>query len=147
MTSSASDLHGPIDFVLIEFPPDNPDGAAAQALADLVEAGTIRLLDLLVVHRGTDDTVSVIDVDGQGDTAFLQFSGARSGLIGDDDVAQASDAMSPGSTAALIVFENMWAAPFVAAVRSHGGEVVASQRIPAQDVIAALDAIESAGSR
>jgi hypothetical protein len=147
MTSSASDLHGPIDFVLIEFPPDNPDGAAAQALADLVEAGTIRLLDLLVVHRGTDDTVSVIDVDGQGETAFLQFSGARSGLIGDDDVAQASDAMSPGSTAALIVFENMWAAPFVAAVRSHGGEVVASQRIPAQDVIAALDAIESAGSR
>ena len=147
MTSSASDLHGPIDFVLIEFPPDNPDGAAAQALADLVEAGTIRLLDLLVVHRGTDDTVSVIDVDGQGDTAFLQFSGARSGLIGDDDVAQASDAMSPGSTAALIVFENMWAAPFVAAVRSHGGEVVASQRIPAQDVIDALDAIESAGSR
>jgi hypothetical protein len=147
MTSSASDLHGPIDFVLIEFPPDNPDGAAAQALADLVEAGTIRLLDLLVVHRGTDDTVSVIDVDGQGETAFLQFSGARSGLIGDDDVAQASDAMSPGSTAALIVFENMWAAPFVAAVRSHGGEVVASQRIPAQDVIDALDAIESAGSR
>ena len=147
MTSSASDLHGPIDFVLIEFPPDNPDGAAAQALADLVEAGTIRLLDLLVVHRGTDDTVSVLDVDGQGETAFLQFSGARSGLIGDDDVAQASDAMSPGSTAALIVFENMWAAPFVAAVRSHGGEVVASQRIPAQDVIAALDAIESAGSR
>ena len=147
MTSSASDLHGPIDFVLIEFPPDNPDGAAAQALADLVEAGTIRLLDLLVVHRGTDDTVSVIDVDSQGETAFLQFSGARSGLIGDDDVAQASDAMSPGSTAALIVFENMWAAPFVAAVRSHGGEVVASQRIPAQDVIAALDAIESAGSR
>jgi uncharacterized membrane protein len=147
MTSSASDLHGPIDFVLIEFPPDNPDGAAAQALADLVEAGTIRLLDLLVVHRGTDDTVSVIDVDSQGETAFLQFSGARSGLIGDDDVAQASDAMSPGSTAALIVFENMWAAPFVAAVRSHGGEVVASQRIPAQDVIDALDAIESAGSR
>jgi uncharacterized membrane protein len=147
MTSSPSDLHGPIDFVLIEFPPDNPDGAAAQALADLVEAGTIRLLDLLVVHRGTDDTVSVIDVDSQGETAFLQFSGARSGLIGDDDVAQASDAMSPGSTAALIVFENMWAAPFVAAVRSHGGEVVASQRIPAQDVIDALDAIESAGSR
>jgi uncharacterized membrane protein len=147
MTSSESDFHGPIDFVLIEFPPDNPDGAAAQALADLVEAGTIRLLDLLVVHRGTDDTVSVIDVDSQGETAFLQFSGARSGLIGDDDVAQASDAMSPGSTAALIVFENMWAAPFVAAVRSHGGEVVASQRIPAQDVIDALDAIESAGSR
>jgi hypothetical protein len=147
MTSSESDFHGPIDFVLIEFPPDKPDGAAAKALADLVEAGTIRLLDLTVVYRGTDDTVSVIDVDGNGDTAFLQFSGARSGLIHDDDVAQAGEAMSPGSTAALIVFENMWAAPFVAAVRSHGGEVVASQRIPAQDVIDALDAIESAGSR
>ena len=147
MTISPTEAHGPIDFVLIEFPPGNPDGAAAGALAELIEAGTIRLLDLVVVHRGEDDTVTVIDVDGGGDTAFVQFSGARSGLIGDDDVSQASDAMTPGSTAALIVFENAWAAPFVAAVRSHGGELVASMRIPAQDVIDALDALESTESR
>lgn len=147
MTITADGAHGPIDFVLIEFPPGNPDGAAAGALAELIDAGTIRLLDLVVVHRGVDDTVTVIDVDGAGDTSFVQFSGARSGLIGDDDVAQARDAMTPGSTAALIVFENAWAAPFVAAVRSHGGELVASMRIPAQDVIDALDALESTESR
>lgn len=147
MTTSTAEAHGPIDFVLIEFPPGNPDGAAAGALAELIEAGTIRLLDLVVVHRGEDDTVTVIDVDGAGDTSFVQFSGARSGLIGDDDISQAGDAMTPGSTAALIVFENAWAAPFVAAVRSHGGELVASMRIPAQDVIDALDALESTESR
>ena len=143
----ASALHGPIDFILLEFPPGNPDGAAAQALADLVESQTIRLLDLLVVHRADDGTISVIDIDGAGDTSFVQFSGARSGLLGDEDIAQAGDVLSPGSTAALIVFENAWAAPFVAAVRSHGGEVVASMRIPASDVIDALDALDSTESR
>ena len=147
MTISTAEAHGPIDFVLIEFPPGNPDGAAAGALAELIEAGTIRLLDLVVVHRGEDDTVTVIDVDAAGDTSFVQFSGARSGLIGEDDVNQAGEAMTPGSTAVLIVFENAWAAPFVAAVRSHGGELVASMRIPAQDVIDALDALESTESR
>lgn len=147
MTISTAEAHGPIDFVLIEFPPGNPDGAAAGALAELIEAGTIRLLDLVLVHRGEDDTVTVIDVDAAGDTSFVQFSGARSGLIGEDDVNQAGEAMTPGSTAVLIVFENAWAAPFVAAVRSHGGELVASMRIPAQDVIDALDALESTESR
>ncbi len=144
MTISTAEAHGPIDFVLIEFPPGKPDGAAAGALGELIEAGTIRLLDLVIVHRDeNDDTISVIDVDGSGTTSFVQFSGARSGLIGEDDVAQAGEAMTPGATAALIVFENAWAVPFVAAVRSHGGELVASMRIPAQDVIDTLDALET----
>ncbi len=143
MTITTEEAHGPIDFVLLEFPPGVPDGASAQALADLIEAGTIRLLDLVIAHRSEDGTVSVLDIDGAGDTAFVQFSGARSGLLGDDDLAQAGDAMTPGSTAALIVFENAWAIPFVRAVRSHGGELVASLRISAKDVMDALDALES----
>jgi hypothetical protein len=147
MTITTEEVHGPIDFALIEFPPGVPDGASAQALADLIESGTIRLLDLLIAHRAEDGTVSVLDIDGAGDTAFVQFSGARSGLMGEDDVAQAGDAMTPGSTAALIVFENSWAIPFVRAVRSHGGELVASMRIPAKDVMDALDALESTESR
>jgi hypothetical protein len=147
MTITTEEVHGPIDFALIEFPPGVPDGASAQALADLIEAGTIRLLDLLIAHRAEDGTVSVLDIDGEGDTAFVQFSGARSGLMGEDDVAHAGDAMTPGSTAALIVFENSWAIPFVRAVRSHGGELVASIRIPAKDVMDALDALESTESR
>ena len=147
MTTTTEEVHGPIDFALIEFPPGVPDGASAQALADLIESGTVRLLDLLIAHRAEDGTVSVLDIDGAGDTAFVQFSGARSGLIGDDDVAEAGNVLTPGSTAALIVFENSWAIPFVRAVRSHGGELVASMRIPAKDVMDALDALESTESR
>jgi uncharacterized membrane protein len=146
--TTTNDAHGPIDFLLIEFPNERTDGSAAQALLDLVEAGTIRLLDLVVARKEDDGTVEVIDIDAAGDvTAFVQFSGARSGLLGDDDVQEAGSAMAPGTTAALIVFENAWAAPFVAAARQNGGEVIASMRIPASDVIDALDALESQEAR
>lgn len=146
--TTTPEAHGPIDFVLLEFPNERTDGSAAQALLDLVEAGTIRLLDLVVARKEEDGTVSVIDVDAAGDvTSFVQFAGARSGLLGDDDIAEAGTALSPGTTAALIVFENAWAAPFVAAARANGGELVASMRIPAQDVIDALDALETQEAR
>ncbi len=142
--TTTTDALGPIDFLLMEFPNERTDGAAAAALADLIEAGTIRLLDLVIARKEVDGTVEVIDIDGLGDvSSFVQFAGARSGLIGHDDVQQAGDAMTPGTTAALLVFENAWAAPFVAAARKNGGEVIASMRIPAQDVIDALDALES----
>jgi uncharacterized membrane protein len=146
--TTTNDAHGPIDFLLIEFPNERTDGSAAQALLDLVEAGTIRLLDLVVARKEDDGTVEVIDIDAAGDvTAFVQFSGARSGLLGDDDVQEAGSAMAPGTTAALIVFENAWAAPFISAARKNGGEVIASLRIPASDVIDALDALESQEAR
>ena len=146
--TTTNDAHGPIDFLLIEFPNERTDGSAAQALLDLVEAGTIRLLDLVVARKEDDGTLEVIDIDGLGDvSSFVQFSGARSGLLGDDDVQEAGNALAPGTTAALIVFENAWAAPFVAAARKNGGEVVASMRIPASDVIDALDALESQEAR
>ena len=142
--TTTNDAHGPIDFILLEFPNDRTDGAAADALAELIEAGTIRLLDLVIARKESDGTVEVIDIDGAGDvTAFVQFAGARSGLLGDDDIQEAGTALSPGTTAALIVFENAWAAPFVAAARENGGEMIASMRIPAQDVIDALDALDS----
>ena len=143
--TTTTDAMGPIDFLLIEFPNEKTDGHAADALADLVDAGTIRLLDLVLARKEEDGTVEVIEIDGMGDvTAFVKFAGARSGLIGHDDVQEAGEAMAPGTTAALIVFENTWAAPFVAAARKNGGEVIASMRIPASDVMDALDALESA---
>ena len=146
--TTTTDALGPIDFLLMEFPNERTDGAAAAALADLIEAGTIRLLDLVIARKEVDGTVEVIDIDGLGDvSSFVQFAGARSGLIGHDDVQQAGDAMTPGTTAALLVFENAWAAPFVAAARKNGGEVVASMRIPASDVIDALDALETEEAR
>src|SRR5688572_16447917 len=109
--TTTNDAHGPIDFLLLEFPNDRTDGAAAEALAELIEAGTIRLLDLVVARKEDDGTLEVIDIDGAGDvSSFVQFSGARSGLLGDDDVQEAGNALTPGTTAALIIFENAWAA-------------------------------------
>lgn len=136
---------GPIDFVLIEFPDQEPSGEAAAALADLVDAGVIRLYDILAVRKAADGSVSGFEISdlGDGDTGFAVFAGARSGLLGDDDVAEAAAAMEPGTIAVLLIYENAWAAPFVAAARRAGGEMVASARIPAQDIMDALDALEA----
>jgi Family of unknown function (DUF6325) len=146
-TTDTVEAHGPIDFILLEFPSDERQTQAADALFRLVEAGTIRLLDLLVVRKYADGAVEILDLDTlSGEASFTRFAGARSGLLGADDVEQAGGAIVPGSTAALIVYENSWAAPFVAAVRHGGGELVASMRIPASDVMDALDALESTES-
>lgn len=137
---------GPIDFVLLEFPADADTKACADALMDLVERGTIRLYDLLVIRKALDGSytgVDLTDVTPSGVGGFHAFGGARSGLLGDDDAGKAAEAMRPGTTAALIVFENAWAAPFVSAAMDAGGEVIASERIPALDVIEALDRLET----
>lgn len=141
------DVHGPIDFVLIEFSGDRFTGRAADALLDLVEQGIVRVYDLLVVRKDGDGTfsgVEITDLSSEEIGGFSAFSGARSGLLDDDDVAAAADAMEPGTVAALIVYENAWAVPFVAAARDAGGQVIAGARIPAQDVMDALDALEAA---
>lgn len=108
----------------------------------LVDLGVIALYDLVAIRKEADGTFSGIALDELGG-AFAAFVGARSGLLGDDDLAQAADALEPGTAAALIVFENTWAVPFVDAALRAGGQVVATARIPAEDVVAALDALES----
>lgn len=146
-TSTASDVHGPVDFVLLEFPRDRLTGEASRALADLVEGGVIRLYDLLVISKDDEGGVEVLELgDPSGVDGFAYFSGARSGLLGDDDVDEAASAMQPGTVAALIVYENSWAIPFVAAARDSGGELIASARIPAPIVMEALEAVESSES-
>lgn len=143
---SDSVTHGPIDFVLIEFAGDRLTGGAADALMDLVDRGIVRIYDLLVIRKDSDGSISGIDIsDLSADHVggFTAFAGARCGLLGDDDLRQAADAMQPGTVAALIVYENSWAIPFVAAARDAGGQLIASARIPAQDVIDALDAVET----
>jgi len=144
MTDSA--MHGPVDFVLIEFAGDRLTGGAADALMDLVDRGIVRVYDLLVIRKDSDGSFSGIDIsDLSADRVggFTAFAGARSGLLGDDDLRQAADAMEPGTVAALIVYENSWAIPFVAAARDAGGQLIASARIPAQDVMDALDAVDA----
>jgi hypothetical protein len=138
-----TDVHGPIDFLLLEFPGDRLTGEAAPALRDLVERGIIRLYDLLVISKEEDGSVEALELkDPAGAGGFEYFSGARSGLLGDDDLREAAEAMKPGTVAALIVYENSWAIPFVAAARNSGGEVIASARIPASDVMDALEVLE-----
>ena len=134
----ASDEFGPVDIVVIAYPADAPmTGEAVPIVMDLVERGIIRVLDVLIVMQNDDGTFS-------GFEASDVFEGASSGLLGEDDVATASEALEPGSAAVLIVYENRWAAPFVAAVRRNGGVVVDNQRIPAQDLMDALDAADAA---
>ncbi|BFU44908.1 DUF6325 family protein [Krasilnikovia sp. MM14-A1004] len=137
---------GPIDFVLLEFPGDADTTACAEALMDLIERDVIHLYDLTVIRKGLDGSYSGVDltnVTSEGAAGFTAFAGAQSGLIGDDDLAQAVEVMQPGTMAAMIVFENTWAAPFVSAALDAGGEVVASQRIPATAVVDALEQLEA----
>jgi hypothetical protein len=141
---------GPIDIAVIAYPAGAPmTGEAAPLLLDLVDRGIIRVLDALFVQKNADGTVSGFDatnLDEKGVGDFRVFEGASSGLLGEEDAATAADAIEPGSAAVMLVYENRWAAPFVAAVRRNGGIPVAFERIPAQDVIDALDALDAADS-
>jgi hypothetical protein len=141
------DVHGPIDFILIEFQGDRLNGEAGAALLDLVEAGIVRIWDLLVVTKAEDGSVQGIDIedlDADHLGSFTAFVGANSGLLAEDDVAEAGNALEPGTVAALIIYENTWAIPFVRAARAAGGQVVAAARIPADTVIEVLEAAEAA---
>jgi Family of unknown function (DUF6325) len=143
MTTSTTDVHGPIDFVLLEFPRNQMTGEAAQALKDLVESGIVRLYDLALISKDPDGNVHAVEISDAALGDFASFAGASSGLLGDEDIRDAGSAMEPNTLAVLIVYENTWAIPFVAAARNSGGELIASTRIPASDVMAALDALES----
>jgi Family of unknown function (DUF6325) len=142
-----TDELGPIDIVVIAYPADAPmTGEAVPIVMDLIERGIIRVLDVLFVMQNEDGTFSGfeakdLEADRIGDLKV--FEGATSGLLGEEDVSTASQALEPGSAAVMIVYENRWAAPFAAAVRRNGGVVIDNQRIPVQDVIDTLDAVEA----
>jgi hypothetical protein len=136
---------GPIDYVVVEFPGNRMTGEAFPILVDLVDRGLIRILDLVFVRKDTDGSVAGLelkDFDGDGELDLAVFEGASSGLIGEDDIQEAGGVLEPGSSAGILVYENVWAGPFAAAVRRSGGQLVASGRIPVQAVLAALDAVE-----
>lgn len=145
MSSEEREL-GPVDIVVIGFPADAPQtGESVPILLDLVERGIIRVLDVLAVRKQADGTLSGIelagDLDGDGLADLVVFEGARTGMLGDEDAAVAGEVLQPGETAVLICFENSWAAPFVASVRRNGGQLLAAQRVPAQDVMEAVEAL------
>jgi len=136
---------GPIDYVLVEWPGKQPEGEIAPHLVDLVDRGLIRILDLAFLVKGEDGSVAAVEITDIGGevTELAIFEGASSGLLSDEDHAEAGAALEPGTSAALLVYENTWAAPFATAVRRSGGQLVAGGRIPIEDVLAALDAVEA----
>src|SRR5215207_6005774 len=140
------DEMGPIDYIVVEFPGSKMTGEGFPLLVDLVDRGIIRIIDLVFVTKDLDGSVrgiAIADLDSDGQLDLAAFEGASSGLLGEDDVQEASDVLEPRSSAGILVYENVWAGPFASAVRRGGGQLVASGRIPVQALLAALDAVET----
>jgi hypothetical protein len=145
--STDLDETGPIDYLVVEFPDNRMTGEGLPILVDLVDAGIIRILDLVFVTRDADGSIAAVeisDLDGDGQLDLSVFEGASSGLLGEDELDEAAAAIEPGSSAGILVYENVWAAPFAAALRRGGAQLVASGRIPVQALLASLEATESA---
>ena len=146
MTDELDEM-GPIDYIVVEFPGSKMNGEAFPHLIDLVDRGIVRILDLVFVTKELDGSVkgiAIADFDDDGELDLAVFEGASSGLISDDDIEEAGGILEPGSSAGILVYENVWAGPFAAAVRRGGGQLVASGRIPIQAMLAALEAADAA---
>jgi len=136
---------GPVSYLIVEFPGSKMTGEGLPILVDLVDRGLIRILDLLFVKRdedGTLTTAELTDIDGDGELDLMVFEGAASGLLDESDLADAATVVEPGSSAAILLFENRWATPFTQALRRGGAEVVAAGYVPLDALAASLDAIE-----
>jgi hypothetical protein len=145
-TKAADELMemGPIDYIVIEWPGAQPTGTVVPKLVDLVDRGIIRIIDIAFIGKDPGGAVYAMDLsDFDGDGSFAAFEGASTGIIGNDDLADAGSALEPGTSAAVLIWENRWAAPVAVALRESGAQLVASGRIPVQGIIAALDATES----
>jgi Family of unknown function (DUF6325) len=138
---------GPVSYLIVEFPGSKMTGEGLPILVDLVDQGLIRILDLLFVTRGEDGSLvaaELSDIDGDGELDLTIFEGAASGLLDESDLADAASVVEPGSSAAILLFENRWAAPFTQALRRGGAELVAAGYVPLDAIAASLDAIEAA---
>ncbi|MDF3146241.1 MULTISPECIES: DUF6325 family protein [unclassified Streptomyces] len=145
--SDEFDEVGPIDYLVVEFPGNRMTGEGFPLLVDLVDRGLIRIMDLVFVRKDEDGSVTgmeIADLTGDGSLDLAVFEGASSGLLDQDDIDEAGTALEPGSSAGILIYENLWAAPFAAALRRGGARMVASGRIPVPDLVAALDATEAA---
>jgi len=143
--ANETDALGPISYLIVEFPGNKMTGEGFASLLDLVDRGIIRILDLRFVTRDSDGSMRALelqDLDHDGQFDLAVFAGASSGLLDQSDLSEASSVIEPGSAAAILVFENRWATPFIQALRRGEAELVAAGYIPQDDLIAALDATE-----
>src|SRR3954452_7293666 len=133
---------GPVDFLIVEFPGSRMSGEGLPLLVDLVERGVIRILDLVFLRRNADASLRPLAPSELSEEAVVDlsvFEGASSGLVHTDDLARVGEVIAPGSSAAVLVYENTWAGPLATALRRGGAELVGSGRIPAQQLISALE--------
>ncbi|HET7846536.1 MAG TPA: DUF6325 family protein [Acidimicrobiia bacterium] len=139
---------GPVDYLIVEWPVGSPPtGEAFPYLVDLVDRGVIHILDLTFVEKDSEGNILAIDIgdfDQDGFPDIAVFQGASSGLIDEEDRQEAGSILEPGSAAAILVYENSWAAPFATALRKGGAQLVAQGRIPINAIIATLDELEAA---
>ena len=146
MTDASSlDELGPVDYVVVEFPAgqSNFTGEMVEELLALVDSGTIRVIDALILTKDADGAVEAMELSDIGDLGALQALEAQlAELLAEDDVEHLAAAMEPGSTAGVLIWENLWAARFGAAARRSGGQLIANGRIPIQAIIASIEADE-----
>jgi hypothetical protein len=140
------DEMGPIDYVVLEWPDRQPQGGEiVPMIVDLADRGIIRIIDIGFVTKDADGSVASIDLENMGDDTFAVFEGASTGVLGEDDIHEAGSILEPGTSAAVIVWENRWAAPLAVALRRSGAQLASSGRLPVQALLASLEAMEVAG--
>jgi uncharacterized protein DUF6325 len=148
LTEQNTDLDslGPVDYIVVEFPAgaSNFTGEMADELIALVESGTIRVIDVLILTKNEDGTVDAMELSEIEQLGPLQAVEAQlAEFLAEEDVENLAAAIDPGSTAGVLIWENLWAAPFGAAARRSGGQLIASGRIPIQAIIASIEADEA----
>ena len=146
MTERTLDEMGPVDFLVIEFPAGqaNFTGEIAEELVRLVDAGTIRLIDLIILTKDVEGGIDAMELEDLGELGpLVELESQLAELLAAEDVANLAVAMEPGSVAGVLVYENLWAAPFASAARRAGGQLIANGRIPTQAIIASLEADDS----
>ena len=140
------DTLGPVDYLIVEFPAgaSNFTGEMAKELLALVDAGTIRVIDVLILTKNEDGSVEAMELSDIEELGPLQAVEAQlASLLAADDVEHLAAAMDPGTTAGVLIWENLWAAPFASAARRSGGQLIATGRIPIQAIIASIEADEA----